>query len=222
MMNRLKAAALAAALWMLPAAALAQSSPGWPFGYVPTVAEWNAAFASKADFTGSSPITSAGGTFTGKVTFANSATGTAGMNCGVGTAPSSPIDGDIWCTTTGMFVRINGSTVGPLGTGAGGTLAVIRRRHGPDDIHRQSSRSSETEPARLAQGTRSGNTTSFATTTGAMTSGNCVSIDGSGNLVAAGGACTTGGGGGTVSIVHHRPSGCLHGRHDSDGPHRLQ
>lgn len=48
-------------------------------------------------------------------------------------------------------------------------------------------------------GTRSGNTTAFATVTGAMTSGDCVSIDGSGNLVAAGGACTTGGGGGTVT-----------------------
>ena len=51
----------------------------------------------------------------------------------------------------------------------------------------------------LAQGTRSGNTTSFATTSGTMTSGNCVSIDASGNLVAAGGSCTTGGGGGTVT-----------------------
>ncbi len=53
--------------------------------------------------------------------------------------------------------------------------------------------------AALSQGTRSGNTTSFATTTGSMTSGDCVSIDGSGNLIAAGGPCTVGGGGGTVT-----------------------
>lgn len=31
-----------------------------------------------------------------------------------GTAPSSPVDGDVWTTTAGIFVRINGVTVGPL------------------------------------------------------------------------------------------------------------
>lgn len=31
-----------------------------------------------------------------------------------GTAPSSPVDGDIWTTTAGLFIRINGSTIGPL------------------------------------------------------------------------------------------------------------
>lgn len=53
--------------------------------------------------------------------------------------------------------------------------------------------------AAIAQGTRSGNTTTFATASGALTSGHCVSLDGSGNFVDAGGACTTGGGGGTVA-----------------------
>ncbi len=38
-------------------------------------------------------------------------------------------------------------------------------------------------------GTRSGNTTTVATTTGAQTSGNCVSIDANGNHVASGSAC---------------------------------
>ncbi len=51
----------------------------------------------------------------------------------------------------------------------------------------------------LIQGTRSGNTTVFGTTSGSLTNGDCVSIDSDGNLVDAGGACTTGGGGGTVS-----------------------
>jgi len=51
----------------------------------------------------------------------------------------------------------------------------------------------------ISQGTRSGNTTTFATSSGALTSGHCVSIDGSANFVDAGGACTTGGGGGTVA-----------------------
>jgi hypothetical protein len=31
-----------------------------------------------------------------------------------GSAPTSPVDGDMWTTTAGLFVRINGSTVGPL------------------------------------------------------------------------------------------------------------
>jgi hypothetical protein len=34
-----------------------------------------------------------------------------------GTAPSAPTDGDLWTTTAGAYVRINGSTIGPLGTG---------------------------------------------------------------------------------------------------------
>lgn len=51
----------------------------------------------------------------------------------------------------------------------------------------------------IAQGSISGNTTEFATATGTLTNGHCVSIDSHGNFIDAGGACTTGGGGGTVS-----------------------
>ena len=53
--------------------------------------------------------------------------------------------------------------------------------------------------AAIAQGTVSGNTTKFVTTTGSLVNTHCVSIDASGNFVDAGGACTTGGGGGTVT-----------------------
>src|SRR5215472_1388957 len=45
-------------------------------------------------------------------------------------------------------------------------------------------------------GTRSGNTTTFATTTGSFTTNDCIKVDASGNLVDSGGAC--GGGGGTT------------------------
>lgn len=31
-----------------------------------------------------------------------------------GAAPTSPVDGDMWTTTAGLYVRINGATVGPL------------------------------------------------------------------------------------------------------------
>lgn len=41
-----------------------------------------------------------------------------------GTAPTTPTNGDVWTTTAGMFVRVNGATVGPLsaGGGSGGTI----------------------------------------------------------------------------------------------------
>lgn len=48
-------------------------------------------------------------------------------------------------------------------------------------------------------GARSGNTTTYGTTSGALTNGHCLQVDPSGNIVDAGGACTTGGGGGTVT-----------------------
>lgn len=50
-----------------------------------------------------------------------------------------------------------------------------------------------------AQGTISGNTTTFGTTNGSLVNGDCVSIDANGNLIDAGGPCSTGGGGGTVA-----------------------
>ena len=37
--------------------------------------------------------------------------GTAGLNVPHGTAPTSPNDGDLWTTSTGVFARVNGSTV---------------------------------------------------------------------------------------------------------------
>lgn len=195
---RFKAIALAAALWITPIAALAQSSPGLINGQVPTAAEWNSFFAAKTDYTGTSPIPSGGGTFTGKVNFFASTTGTAGMNCGVGATPTTPVNGDIWCTSAGMFVQINGGTVGPLGAGAGGTIAVTGGGTGQTSFTANLPILGNGTGA-LAQGTRSGNTTAFATASGTLTSGHCVSIDGGGNFVDAGGACTTGGGGGTVA-----------------------
>ena len=62
----------------------------------------------------------AGGTLTGLVTTLASASGGAGLNCPQGTAPTSPNNGDLWCTSAGMYGRFNGSTVGPFGTGGGG------------------------------------------------------------------------------------------------------
>jgi hypothetical protein len=52
----------------------------------------------------------AGATFTGLVGTAASTTTTAGLNVPHGTAPTSPVNGDIWTTTSGVFARINAGT----------------------------------------------------------------------------------------------------------------
>lgn len=49
-----------------------------------------------------------------------SATGTAGFNLPHGAAPTSPVNGDLWTTTAGLFARINGSTVAYSAGGAPG------------------------------------------------------------------------------------------------------
>jgi hypothetical protein len=36
------------------------------------------------------------------------------LNLTSGTAPGTPADGDVWTTTSGIYARINGATVGPL------------------------------------------------------------------------------------------------------------
>ncbi len=35
-----------------------------------------------------------------------------------GSAPTSPVNGDLWSTTAGFFGRVNGTTVGPFGAGS--------------------------------------------------------------------------------------------------------
>lgn len=56
----------------------------------------------------------------GILTLPASTTSRASLRVPHGSAPTTPTDGDIWTTTTGLFARINGATVGPLGTGGGG------------------------------------------------------------------------------------------------------
>mgnify|MGYP003146608526 CR=1 FL=1 len=53
-------------------------------------------------------------TFAGLVTTVLSTTSSAGLRLPHGAAPDAPVNGDIWTTTAGLYVRINGATVGPL------------------------------------------------------------------------------------------------------------
>lgn len=65
------------------------------------------------------------GTFTGLVLTPASATGGAGLRLPHGSAPTSPVNGDIWTTTAGLYARINSATVGPFAASAGtGLLAA--------------------------------------------------------------------------------------------------
>lgn len=61
-----------------------------------------------------------------KQLFPASTTAAASLNVPAGTAPTSPVNGDLWTTTAGLYAQINGSTVGPFGAGGGsGTVTSV-------------------------------------------------------------------------------------------------
>jgi hypothetical protein len=53
-------------------------------------------------------------TLTGLWATVASAAGSAGLRLPHGAAPAAPVNGDVWTTAAGLFVRVNGATVGPL------------------------------------------------------------------------------------------------------------
>lgn len=73
--------------------------------------EMNIACASTlmANFNGGSLIT-----FYKRLLTTASSSGAASLTIPHGSAPTSPANGDMWTTTAGLFVQINGVTVGPL------------------------------------------------------------------------------------------------------------
>ena len=86
------------------------------FGYVDPTSSIQTQLNSKAAL--------AGATFTGEIVTKASASGGAGFNLPPGAAPTSPVNGDCWTTSAGMFCQINGATVGPFGTGSGAVSSV--------------------------------------------------------------------------------------------------
>lgn len=58
-------------------------------------------------------------TYSEKQTFLTSTTSSAALNIPHGVAPTSPVNGDMWTTSAGLYIRVSGTTVGPLGTGVG-------------------------------------------------------------------------------------------------------
>lgn len=116
---------LAAAFFFLwGSVALAQTSPNLIQDQKLTPAQWNALFAAKQDYLGAPPLLTTGGTMSGKLSTVASSAVIAGLNVPPGVAPTSPLDGDIWSTTSGLFVQINGSTVGPLSSAAAGSFTA--------------------------------------------------------------------------------------------------
>ena len=63
-------------------------------------------------------------TFTGELTTLASSTGGSGFNLPPGAAPTSPVNGDCWTTSAGLFCQIAGATVGPYGSGTGSVSSV--------------------------------------------------------------------------------------------------
>lgn len=57
--------------------------------------------------------------FDGTIVAPAATTSLAPLRIPHGTAPSSPTNGDVWTTSAGLYARINGVTVGPLGAGGG-------------------------------------------------------------------------------------------------------
>jgi len=59
-------------------------------------------------------------TYAAKQTFFTSTTSSASINIPHGVAPSAPVDGDVWTTTTSVYARINGVTIDLAAGGGGG------------------------------------------------------------------------------------------------------
>lgn len=60
---------------------------------------------------GYTPLNKAGDSMVGKLTALASSTSSAGFNLPHGVAPTTPVNGDIWTTTGGVYAHVNGITV---------------------------------------------------------------------------------------------------------------
>lgn len=118
-------AGLFAAIALWPVSALAQSGcSALTQGKVLTNGQWQFCFQQKQDALGFAPLPITGGVMTGKLVTAVPTTAASGLNLQAGVAPTSPNDGDMWTTVGGLFVRINGTTIGPLSGGTSSSFAA--------------------------------------------------------------------------------------------------
>lgn len=197
---------LLAALLALPQVAFAQSTPGLVYQQVPTAQQLNSYFAAKQDYLGATPCLVTGCRMLGELFTLASSSAAAGLVVPAGTAPSSPLSGEVWMTSAGLYYNVGGVTYGPitgLFTGTSGGIFYFTSA----STWASSGALTASNPvlgggAGVApfSGSRSGNTTIFATTSGVLVAGHCPQIDSSGNFVDSGNPCGGGAGGsGTVS-----------------------
>ena len=136
------------------------------------------------------------GTFGSSTAIPNFTVGTKGLITAAGQSAVVAPAGTLTGTT--LASNVTGSSLTGVGTltggatGAGFTLALSTSTV-------TGTLPSARLPSPFTSGTASGNTSTFATSSGTLTNGHCVQIDSSGNFVDAGGTCTVGGGGGTVN-----------------------
>lgn len=93
----MKKLVLAIVIALLPAAALAQSNPGFIRGQVPTPGQWNSYFSAKQDVLGYSAVNKAGDTMLGRLATA----GAAPTLSSCGTSPAISGDDEMGEVTMG-------------------------------------------------------------------------------------------------------------------------
>lgn len=98
------------------------SSPPPAYGVVWTAGQWITCLSSLQAQLGYTPLNVAGGAMSGQLFLAPSVTTNAPLNFPLGAAPTSPANGDLWFTSSGLFYRAGGSSIGPLASASGGTL----------------------------------------------------------------------------------------------------
>jgi hypothetical protein len=182
--------------------ALAQSSPNWTYGFTPSPAQWNQAFANKQDALNYTPVNKGGDTMVGPLRLYPSTTAGASLSMPPGAAPASPSNGDIWNTTAGFWLYINnqalnlfgGTSVGNPGTGGLEALMPVQTVSGASktfataDLYKETRRSNsgsamtDTFPAYgaagLINGTRIVVTNFDATASDTVTAGSGTTING--------------------------------------------
>jgi microcystin-dependent protein len=87
-------------------------STGSAFAPFASAVAWSGVFGTPTTVDGyglSDALKKTGDTATGKINFIASASGAASIGVPHGAAPTAPSNGDVWSTTAGFFLRINGN-----------------------------------------------------------------------------------------------------------------